>query len=304
MNPHHDSSGSAPDLPSRDWPTWLIERAARRAPGELAERLHEEWLADLDAQSGPWSRLRFALGCCWATLEIGRDRIAVRAPVTRVATVQGSAIATAGHPLHDGAWLSRRTIVLILIAGLHVALIAVIGSGLGTRIVATLPDRMKGIVITERHPSEPPPPQVGFKPTEFPPVTREWPLPPEIHFPPPLIDSVPPQPRGVGSIEPPPSPPMKRVAGGPGVGFPSAEAFYPSLARTLREEGAAAVQVCVDAQGQLSGEPQIKGSSGYARLDAGALALAKAGSGHYRSATENGQPVSSCFPFRVRFTLR
>ena len=48
----------------------------------------------------------------------------------------------------------------------------------------------------------------------------------------------------------------------------------------------------------------IEKSSGFARLDAGALALAKAGSGAYRSTTENGQPVTSCYAFRIRFQLK
>jgi hypothetical protein len=40
------------------------------------------------------------------------------------------------------------------------------------------------------------------------------------------------------------------------------------------------------------------------RLDEGALKLAKAGSGHYRTTTENGRPVSFCYPLNVRFQLR
>lgn len=31
--------------------------------------------------------------------------------------------------------------------------------------------------------------------------------------------------------------------------------------------------------------------------------LAKAGSGHYRPTTENGQPVSSCCAFRIVFRI-
>ena len=52
----------------------LIHRAARRAPDSLAERLEEEWLADLAEQHGQLSRLRFGLGCCWATHVIAREQ--------------------------------------------------------------------------------------------------------------------------------------------------------------------------------------------------------------------------------------
>ena len=44
--------------------------------------------------------------------------------------------------------------------------------------------------------------------------------------------------------------------------------------------------------------------SGSARLDAGALQLAKAGSGHYRPTLEDGKAVNSCYSFRVRFESR
>jgi hypothetical protein len=54
----------------------------------------------------------------------------------------------------------------------------------------------------------------------------------------------------------------------------------------------------------LASDPAIAQSSGSARLDEGALKLAKAGSGHYRSTTENGTPVSYCYPLRIRFELR
>jgi hypothetical protein len=51
----------------------LIHRAARRVPDSLSERLKEEWLADFEAQRGAMARLRFALGCCWATNVIARE---------------------------------------------------------------------------------------------------------------------------------------------------------------------------------------------------------------------------------------
>jgi TonB family protein len=108
-----------------------------------------------------------------------------------------------------------------------------------------------------------------------------------------------------GPLQPPDQPArhVNRVSGGPGTGFPGTDKYYPEVSRSLGETGAATVQVCVDAGGRLMTDPTIVATSGSARLDSGALALAKAGSGHYRSTTEDGKPVSSCYPFRVRFTL-
>jgi TonB family protein len=105
---------------------------------------------------------------------------------------------------------------------------------------------------------------------------------------------------------PPEAPPhvVRRVAGGPGAGFPDTADFYPSLSLHLEEEGLSTVQVCVDPKGKLLADPTVVTSSGKARLDEAALRLARAGSGHYRSTTEDGRPVSSCYPLGVRFQLK
>jgi hypothetical protein len=72
----------------------------------------------------------------------------------------------------------------------------------------------------------------------------------------------------------------------------------------LDEQGIGTVKVCMDAHGRLMSDPTILQGTGIPRLDEGALKLARAGSGHYRATTENGQPVDSCYAFRVRFQLR
>jgi Biopolymer transport protein ExbD/TolR len=58
----------------------LIECAAHRVPASLAERLREEWLADLSERQGTVARLRLALGCYWAAHLIKHDCRAVSAP--------------------------------------------------------------------------------------------------------------------------------------------------------------------------------------------------------------------------------
>jgi TonB family protein len=100
-----------------------------------------------------------------------------------------------------------------------------------------------------------------------------------------------------------PAPAVTRVVGGPGQGFPNTRDYYPLSAIHLGEEGLVSVRVCVDERGRLAGAPAIAQSSGSVRLDEGALKLARAGSGHYRPTTEEGRPVSSCYPLRIRFSL-
>jgi TonB family protein len=97
---------------------------------------------------------------------------------------------------------------------------------------------------------------------------------------------------------------VNRVLGGPGAGFPNTDDFYPEASRRLGEKGITTVGVCVDGAGRLVGKPTVEQSSGSVRLDEGAVRLAKAGSGHYRATTEDGHPVSACYPLRVRFQLR
>jgi hypothetical protein len=69
----------------------LIRSAARRAPEALSERLVEEWLADLSAQSGSISRLRFALGCCWASRVIAQEHAAPALPISHAPIRPGRA---------------------------------------------------------------------------------------------------------------------------------------------------------------------------------------------------------------------
>ena len=52
---------------------WLIHHAARSAPELLSQRLEEEWLADLAVRPSAASRLRFAIGCSWATRVIALE---------------------------------------------------------------------------------------------------------------------------------------------------------------------------------------------------------------------------------------
>jgi TonB family protein len=99
-------------------------------------------------------------------------------------------------------------------------------------------------------------------------------------------------------------PPVTRIQGGPAAGFPNAADYYPAGAIRAREQGVASVQVCVDPHGRLTSPPTLDGSSGSERLDTAALRLAASASGHYRPTSENAQPVSACFPLRIRFQLR
>jgi hypothetical protein len=128
---------------------WLIRRAARRAPQDLSSRLEEEWLADLESRSTAFSKLGFALGCCWASRVIEHD-----CPRSRVAAA--SPVAPAGGLVtlaeRNFNYFSLRSATLFLIAGLHAAIFfALINSLSHTQAAATPPD-------LQNHPVAPVPP--------------------------------------------------------------------------------------------------------------------------------------------------
>ena len=84
--------------------------------------------------------------------------------------------------------------------------------------------------------------------------------------------------------------------------LPNTEDYYPPTARREGAEGAANVQVCVDERGKRQGEPTVTQSSGDARLDKGAVALAR--DGKYARSMRGDAYVPNCFGFRIIFTMQ
>src|SRR5580700_5649207 len=98
---------------------WLIHHAARHAPEALAERLEEEWLADLERRTSGVSRLRFAIGCCWATQVIAFEHQPSKAAVGTTA-VGHTLIASADQSF---GFISLRSSTFFLVVSLHIVLI-------------------------------------------------------------------------------------------------------------------------------------------------------------------------------------
>jgi TonB family protein len=280
---------------------WLIHHAARRAPESLSQRLEEEWLADLAERPSAVSRLRFALGCCWAT-----QVIAIEYRPSRVAAASPAA---AGNSMgafaqHDSGYFSRRSGTLFLVLSLHALLFyGLITTVSHIHVSAVVP-------LQNQSPKDPPPrealprlpgPLFGNVTLYVPPDDfkfRREPDPNNDVTTDPVRE--PPPPSNPGS----PTQAVRQVLGGPGAGFPNPDDYYPPLAKHLDEQGIATVRVCVDPSGRLTSDPTTLQGTGSPRLDEGALRLARAGSGHYRATTENGQPVNSCYAFRIRFQLK
>jgi TonB family protein len=283
---------------------WLIVHAAHRAPESLSSRLEEEWLADLGSRSSALSRLRFATGCCWASLVIVHESARNRVPAASASVSAGGVVTLTDRNL---GYFSLRSATLFLIAGLHAALFyGMITTLSHTRGSATPPD-LQNTVIKPVPPVTSP--SQGAVVTDWTitvpkPDTETPPLPPiqsdlrAEYDEKPVVRDLPAQPPQT------PTHIVSHVAGGPGAGFPETGDFYPAPSIRLGEEGFSTVRVCVDTRGRLISAPTNENSSGSARLDEAALKLARAGSGHYRAATDDGQPVNSCYAFGVRFQLK
>jgi hypothetical protein len=131
---------------------WLIHHAARRAPECLSSRLEEEWLADSESRSSALSRLRFAVGCCWAAMVIVNDFPRSHVPAVSPVTAARGIITIAD--LNFG-YFSLRSGTLFLIVGIHAALFCGLITTLShTRGLAT-PTKL------QNHVPNPAPPEIG-----------------------------------------------------------------------------------------------------------------------------------------------
>ena len=149
---------------------WLVYRAARATPPALVARLEEEWLADLATRPSVFSRLRFALGCCWATMVIAHE---LRAAVPVTSTASGP------NFLGDAGYFSRRSLTLLLVVALHVALFFALMNGLVTNVHKIIEQPIVPRFIDHAPPTDlPPPPRpalekwrmIDIPPPENPPV--------------------------------------------------------------------------------------------------------------------------------------
>jgi hypothetical protein len=281
----------------------LVQHAARKAPASLAQRLEEEWSADFEERKNSLSRLRFGVGCYWATHVIAHEYLE---PKVATASASGAALAASGYTPPDDSFLSRRTVAVLGILALHAVIIYGFATGLVHTVITKIVPPITVIPTPPKKLEAPPP----------------LPNPPEIQrqvfridpdFKVPKIedstdaDLVAPQerPRPVPPAGPVPRPTVvNRVMGGPGKNFPNTDDYYPPAMIRQGVTGSTTVRVCTDDRGRLTGDPTLVQTSGSAGLDQGALKLARAGSGHYRASTEDGRAVSSCYPFRVTFAMR
>jgi TonB family protein len=283
----------------------LVQHAAHRGPASLAERLEEEWLADFEERKSSLSRLRFGVGCYWATHVIAHEYLEPKV-ATATASAGGATIAASSYTPPDYSFLSRRTVAVLGILALHAVIIYGFATGLVHTMITKIVEPIRVIPAQPKTPDLPPPlpdlPEFRQQILVVDPVVNV----------PRIDDSTAPdfvapqeQPQVVPVVPTVTQPTVvNRVIGGPGKNFPNTDDYYPPAMIRQGITGSTTVKVCTDDRGRLTGDPTLVQSSGFGPLDQGALKLARAGSGHYRASTEDGRAVSSCYPFRVKFAMR
>jgi protein TonB len=196
----------------------------------------------------------------------------------------------------------RRMAVFALIVGLHVLLAYGLVSGLARKVVEVVAPPLVTDIIEEIKPEDkpppPPPPQMERPPVQVP--------PPDVVIDIPMETST----TAISNVTDKPAPPAAPpapvvVARTPAkIGrMPSSEDYYPAASKRAEEQGTVTVRVCVDAKGKLIGDPSVVTSSGFDRLDEGAVKLARAG--RYQPGTSGGQAQDeSCVSFRVKFEIK
>jgi protein TonB len=198
--------------------------------------------------------------------------------------------------------MTRRGAVVVAILALHGFIAWALATGLARRAIEVLAPPIQTTIVEETKkeeaPPPPPPPQFERPPVELPPPDVSINVPVETETTAIRVTNTP-------VVKAPPVAVAKPGTNvGFGKGFPNSDEFYPDASRRLEEQGVVTVHVCVGPDGKITEEPTVAKSSGSARLDGGGIKLARAGSGRYVPATEDGKPITKCINYNVKFQLR
>ncbi len=196
--------------------------------------------------------------------------------------------------------LPRRAVAAAGILALHVLVAYLLVTGLMRTILPVVAPSLVGTVTIEDRPQATPPPLARLELTR---TTVAAPQVPPLPGPPPAAAQSPAdtesEVQSGAQTDALPLPQVRMLGTNQ---LPDAEEFYPPELRRLGVEGATYVRVCVDRAGVRQGEPRIEQSSGNARLDEGAVNVAR--HGRYARSVQGEAPVPNCYHFRIVFRMR
>lgn len=194
---------------------------------------------------------------------------------------------------------SRRALSIVIVAGLHVLVIAAFISGLANRVIEKLPEDIIAKVeppkLPEKAPPPPPPPKLEQPPPPYVPppdiVIQSETAPTNTITTQSKIASVPP-PKPAGISAP------ALISGG----AKCQSSYYPPIATRLNQEGTTTVAVHVGADGSVTGV-EVTNSSGHDSLDQAALRCIQH-EWHFKPAMQNGVPVQTTKQYAIKWQLQ
>jgi protein TonB len=204
----------------------------------------------------------------------------------------------------DGSFLTRRTLVFLVIVLLHVGMVWALNSGLSQRVVQVVLGPIETRMIEDapdvEEPPPPPPPKIETPPPFVP--------PPEIAIDIPM-DAPPAKAiTQTTSVKPVAQPPIQPKAPAvPGTApkvdprRPPTKPDYPASSRRAGEAGTVVLDLYILPNGRV-GDAKVQKSSGFPRLDEAAVKEAKR-SWRFVPGTENGKPVAMWHSTKVTFNL-
>lgn len=200
------------------------------------------------------------------------------------------------HTLYRSA--SQRYTGLIAVAALHVAVVYLLASGLGSSVVQVITGPIETKIIEEirEQPDEPPPP----------PPKLEAP-PPEFVPPPEIVFTAEPAAASTAitqvqsKVATPPPPPVAVSPPRSDPRRPNGLPPYPPSSRRLGEEGVVTLQLYVLENGRV-GEAKVQKSSGFPRLDEAAVKEARR-NWRFLPARKGDKAVAAWMSINVRFKL-
>jgi periplasmic protein TonB len=204
----------------------------------------------------------------------------------------------------DGSFLTRRTLVFLLIVLLHVGMVWALNSGLSQRVVQVVLGPIETRMIDEApkvdEPPPPPPPKIETPPPFVPPPEVAIDIPMDVAPATAITQTT--------TQKPVAQPPIQQKA--PAVAStapkvdpkrPPTKPDYPASSRRAGEAGTVVLDLYILPNGRV-GDAKVQKSSGFPRLDEAAVKEAKR-SWRFTPGTENGQPVAMWHSTKVTFNL-
>jgi len=208
-------------------------------------------------------------------------------------------------PSSDSSFFTRRGLVFIVIAVLHLGMFWGLKSGMSHRLVDAVLGPIETRIIEEApkedEPPPPPPPKIETPPPFVPPPDVAIEIPQDAPPPTAITTATTARPVAQPPVQAAPAPSIPKSAPKSDPRRPLTQPEYPPSSRRAGEAGTVVLEILVLANGRV-GDARVKTSSGFPKLDEAALREVKR-SWRLTPGSENGKPVDMWGQFAVTFKL-